>query len=89
MNSSLAVALEISGRTTMGEQQSQKRGVKSDAQKRAGSRYDYDPTPASGADAGAFGHHAPDRQSDKDAALSTKVNRGGRDQQTRSSERTE
>ena len=73
----------------MGEQQSQKRGVKSDAQKRAGSRYDYDPAPASGPDAGAFGRHTPDRQSDKDAALSTKVDRVGRDQQTRSSERSE
>ena len=73
----------------MGEQQSQKSGVKSDAQKRAGSRYDYDPTPASGPDAGAFGRHAPDRQSDKDAALSTNVDRGGQAQQSRSGERTE
>ena len=73
----------------MGEQQSQKRGVKSDAQKRAGSRYDYDPTPASGADAGAFGRHRSDRQSDKDAALSTKVNRGGQVKQSRNRERAE
>ena len=73
----------------MGEQQSQKRGVKSDAQKRAGSRYEYDPTPASGRDAGAFGHHAPDRQSDKDAALATKADRGGQDKQSRRRERTE
>ena len=73
----------------MGEQQSQKRGVKSDAQKRAGSRYDYDPAPASGPDAGAFGRHRPDRQSDKDAALSTKVDRGAQDKQSRRRERTE
>ena len=71
----------------MGGQQSQKRGVKSDAPKRAGSRYDYNPIPASGPDAGAFGHHAPDRQSDKDAALSTKLDRSG--QEKHSSERTE
>ena len=73
----------------MGEQQSQKRGVKSDAQKRAGSRYDYDSTPASGPDAGAFGRHRSDRQSDKDAALSTKLDGSGQQKQSRSSERTE
>ena len=73
----------------MGEQQSQKRGTKSDAQKRAGSRHDYEPVPASSPAGGAFGGHAPDRQSDKDAALSTKVDRGDRDRQTRTSERTE
>ena len=72
----------------MGEQQSQKRGVKSDAQKRAGSRYDYDPAPASGADAGAFGRHRPDRQSDQDAALSANVNRSSQGEQSRSSDRT-
>ncbi len=73
----------------MGEQQSQKRGVKSDAQKRAGSRYDYDPIPASGPNAGAFGRQAPHRQSDKDTALSTKLDRSGQQKQSRSSERTE
>ncbi len=73
----------------MGEQQSQKRGVKSDAQKRAGSRYDYDPTPAAGgSDAGAFGSHAPDRRSDQDATLSAKVNRSSQGDQNRTSERT-
>ena len=53
----------------MGEQQSKKRGVKSDAQKRAGSHREFDPMPASGPTAGAFGKHSPDRQSDRDAAL--------------------
>ncbi len=53
----------------MVEQQSQKRGMKSDAQKRAGSHHEYDPMPASNPAGGAFGKHAPDRQSDRDAAL--------------------
>ena len=42
----------------MDEQQSQKKGVKSDAQKRATTRNDSTP-----------GQHAPERESDKDAAL--------------------
>ena len=49
----------------MGEQQSQKKGVKSDAQKRAGTGNENDSTPAGG----TFGKHAPERQSDKDAAF--------------------
>lgn len=39
----------------MGEQQSQKRGVRSEAQKEAGTREEYAPTPAISPVAGAFG----------------------------------
>lgn len=53
----------------MGEEQSKKRGVESDAQKRAGSQQGSDPMPASGPAGGASGKHSADRQSDKDAAL--------------------
>jgi len=52
----------------MGEQQSKKRSVKSDARKRAGSQREFDPMPASGPAAGASGKHPPDRRSGKDAA---------------------
>src|SRR5204862_213877 len=45
----------------MGEQQSKKRSVKSDARKRAGSQREFDPMPASGPAAGASGRRPPDR----------------------------
>lgn len=45
----------------MSEQQSKKRGVKSDSQKRATSHRDYDPMPANGPAAGASGKRPPDR----------------------------
>ena len=45
----------------MGEQQSKKRSVKSDARKRAGTQREFDPMPASGPAAGASGKHPPDR----------------------------
>lgn len=38
--------------------QSSKRGVRSDSQKRDGSRYDFDPIPATAPVEGAFGHTA-------------------------------
>lgn len=53
----------------MGEQQSQKTGVRSDAQKQDRAREGYDPQPASQPVAGAFGEHKPDRVSDRDASL--------------------
>jgi hypothetical protein len=53
----------------MSEQQSRKRGVKSEAQKRQTSHREYDPMPASGPAGGAFGKHNPHRQSDQNAAL--------------------
>ena len=53
----------------MEEQQSQKTGVRSDAQKQNRAREGYDPLPASQPVAGAFGKHKPDRISDQDASL--------------------
>ena len=53
----------------MSEQQSQKRGVKSEAQKTRRAREGYEPLPASQPVAGAFGKHEPDAISDQDLAL--------------------
>jgi len=51
------------------EQQSQKRGIKSDAQKQQRAREGYDPIPPSNEVAGAFGEHRPDQTTDQDASL--------------------
>jgi len=53
----------------MGEQQSNKRGVRSEAQKEEGARDAYAEIPASSQVAGAFGKPNPDRTSDRDLAL--------------------
>ena len=53
----------------MEEQQSQKTGVRSDAQKQNRAREGYDPLPASKPVAGAFGEHKPDRVSDQETSL--------------------
>ena len=53
----------------MEEQQSQKTGIRSDAQKQDRAREGYDPLPASQPVAGAFGEHKPDRISDREASL--------------------
>ena len=53
----------------MEEQQSQKRGLRSDAQKQQRAREGDDPIPAANEVAGAFGEHLPDRTSDEDASL--------------------
>jgi hypothetical protein len=53
----------------MEEQQSQKTGIRSDAQKQNRAREGYDPLSASQPVAGAFGEHKPDRTSDQDASL--------------------
>lgn len=53
----------------MGEQQSQKRGVRSEGQKLDRAREGYDPLPASQPVAGAFGEHSSDTASDQDVAL--------------------
>ena len=52
-------------------QQSQKTGVRSDAQKRDRARDDYDPLPASNPVAGAFGEHKRDTPTDQETALGT------------------
>src|SRR6185295_4769997 len=54
----------------MGEQQSNKRGVRSEAQKEDAAREAYAEIPPSGQVAGAFGKPNPDRTSDRDLALS-------------------
>ena len=54
----------------MGEQQSKKRGVRSEAQKETSARDAYAEIPASARAAGAFGDHRPDRTSDQELALS-------------------
>jgi len=53
----------------MSEQQSQKRGARSDAQKTERAREGYAPIPPGNAVAGAFGDRDRETQSDQDAAL--------------------
>ncbi len=53
----------------MDEQQSQKRGVRSEAQKTDRARSGYNPIPPSQPVAGAFGEHEADTASDQDVAL--------------------
>ena len=52
------------------EQQSQKRGVRSEAQKETRAREGYDPIPPSNAVGGAFGEAQRDTPTDEDLALS-------------------
>ena len=53
----------------MGEQQSQKRGTRSDAQKMERAREGYEPIPPAQPVAGAFGDHVSDKATDQDVAL--------------------
>ena len=53
----------------MSEQQSQKTGVRSDAQKNDRARDGYDPIPPSNPVAGAFGDRERDTPTDRDTAL--------------------
>jgi hypothetical protein len=53
----------------MSEQKSNKRGVRSEAQKEDRARDAYAELPASAQAAGAFGKQSPDRTSDEDLAL--------------------
>jgi hypothetical protein len=53
----------------MGEQQSQKRGVRSEAQKTERAREGYDPLPPSQPVAGAFGEHRDGGTTDQELAL--------------------
>ena len=53
----------------MGEQQSQKRGLRSESQKEAGARDAYAPIPPSNEVSGAFGDHKSDTPSDEDVSL--------------------
>ncbi len=54
----------------MGEQQSQKRGVRSEAQKTERARDGYEPIPPSNPVAGAFGERKRETPNDEDLALS-------------------
>ena len=53
----------------MSEQQSQKRGVRSEAQKTERAREGYDPIPPSNPVAGAFGDRQSEAATDQDVAL--------------------
>jgi hypothetical protein len=53
----------------MGEQQSQKRGVRSESQKEAGARDAYAPIPPSSQVPGAFGDHKSNTPSDEEVSL--------------------
>ena len=53
----------------MGEQQSQKRGIVSDAQKTERAREGYEPIPPAQPVAGAFGDHTSETSTDQDVAL--------------------
>ena len=59
----------------MSDQQSQKRGIRSEDQKLDRAREGYDPLPASQPVAGAFGKHEPASESDQDSALNLNVKR--------------
>ncbi len=53
----------------MGEQQSQKRGIASEAQKMERAREGYEPIPPAQPVAGAFGGHESETATDQDVAL--------------------
>lgn len=53
----------------MGTQESQKRGLRSEAQKEERARDGYNPIPPSNPVDGAFGEHAPDSATDEEVAL--------------------
>ena len=59
----------------MSEQQSQKRGIRSDAQRTTAARNEYEPIPPANPVAGAFGEHHKDAQSDQDLAASLEEKR--------------
>ena len=57
----------------MGEQQSQKSGVRSEAQKTDRAREGYDPIPPANPVAGAFGDRERDTPTDQEASLDNAV----------------
>jgi hypothetical protein len=59
----------------MSEQQSQKRGLRSDAQKNDRARDGYEPIPPSNPVAGAFGENERDTPTDQDLALDLSTKR--------------
>jgi hypothetical protein len=70
----------------MSEQQSQKRGVRSEAQKEMRAREGYDPIPPSNPVAGAFGEHKRDTPTDQDLALSLEDKRARKSREDQNAE---
>jgi hypothetical protein len=70
----------------MSEQQSQKRGVRSEAQKEMRARDGYDPIPPSNPVAGAFGEQERETPTDQDLALSLEEKRARRRRQQHDAE---
>jgi hypothetical protein len=64
------------------EQQSQKRGLKSEAQKEQRARDGYEPIPPANPVAGAFGEHKSDRDTDEEVSLKKNTRRHENDQWT-------
>ena len=60
----------------MGEQQSQKRGVRSEAQKEERARAGYSPIPPSNPVGGAFGEHKSETPTDQDISLGVDTRAG-------------
>jgi hypothetical protein len=69
----------------MAEQLSNKRGVKSSAQKEQHARNQYRETPASSRVAGAHGNVKPRKTSDKDVALQMDARRVSRERKSKAS----
>jgi hypothetical protein len=67
----------------MSEQQSQKQGLRSSAQKEERARDAYAPLPASNEVGGAFGEAQPARQSDEDLSLSKSAHRNRQERDKR------
>lgn len=65
----------------MAEQLSNKRGVKSSAQKEQRARHDYEEMPASSQAAGAHGNVKPRKASDKDVAFALDEKRAKRERE--------
>jgi hypothetical protein len=63
----------------MGEQQSQKRGLRSEAQKEDEARDAYEPLPPANPVGGAFGEHKRDTPTDEDVSLAADTKRQQRD----------
>ena len=73
----------------MSQQQSQKRGVRSEGQKLERAREGYDPIPPSQPVAGAFGEHASETATDQDVALRLNEKRARQDRQNRDQQQAE
>jgi len=63
-------------------EQSQKRGLKLDAQKQRRAREGYDPIPPANEVAGASGEHRPNRTTDQDASLDVNTKKHKNDRPT-------